>query len=67
MTREEFKARWESSENGGGINFDDVAACAYEWGLSCSPKAKDMYSVLYRVLKAADVVDAEEYLPDYDE
>jgi hypothetical protein len=24
MTKEEFKARWDGDDNGGGINFDDI-------------------------------------------
>lgn len=28
MTKEEFKVRWESNENGGGITFNDIANCA---------------------------------------
>lgn len=31
MTKDEFKARWESNEDGGGINFDDIAECAKAW------------------------------------
>jgi hypothetical protein len=32
MTKQEFKERWESSPDGGGITFDDIAKCAKEWG-----------------------------------
>ncbi len=27
MTKEEFKRRWESDENGGGITYEDIATC----------------------------------------
>lgn len=32
MTREQFKTCWESSEDGGGITYDDIADCAIAWG-----------------------------------
>lgn len=63
MTKQEFKARWESDDNGGGITFNDIADCAIAWGLSTSPKAQAIDSVRYRVLKACDCVDAEDFLP----
>lgn len=33
MTKAQFKKRWDSNEDGGGITFDDIARCAVEWGL----------------------------------
>lgn len=66
MTKEEFKTRWESNDTGGGVTFDDVAACAIRWGIFKSPKIADMDTVLYRVLKAADVSGAEDYNPEND-
>ena len=63
MTHTEFKKRWESSDNGGGITNDEVADCYTAWGLGSSPKAKPMGRVVYAVLKAANVVDAEEFNP----
>lgn len=67
MTKEEFKARWESNDVGGGISFDDVADCAVAWGLFRTPRTSQINRVLYRVLKAADVVDAESYNQDREE
>lgn len=61
MTKDEFKTRWESDDEGGGINFDDIAACAQEWGLFATPKIHLMHEVLYAVLKAAGTIDAEAY------
>lgn len=61
MTRQEFKARWESDDDGGGITFNDIADCAVAWGLSSSPKAQPISTVRYRVLKASGCVDAEEF------
>lgn len=55
MTRQEFKDRWESNENGGGITFDDVAECHEAWGLGARPKTMRMSAVLARVLVAAGV------------
>ena len=64
MTKTEFKARWESDSNGGGITYDDIAECAVEWGISSSPRARRMERVRYDVLKAANTIDAEEYYPE---
>jgi len=64
MTKKQFKKRWESNENGGGITFDDVADCAKAWGLFSSPRTKEMGRVVYAVLRAAKVADAEEYNPE---
>ena len=61
MDKQEFKKRWESSENGGGITFDDIANCAEEWGVLSYPRTMQIDKVRYRVLSAADVIDAESY------
>ncbi len=61
MTKDEFKTRWESNDEGGGITFDDVAACAREWGISLTLKTKPIEQITYEVLKAAGTNDAEEY------
>jgi hypothetical protein len=55
MTKQEFKERWESTPDGGGITFDDIAKCAKEWGLYSSPKTARMNDVVNTVLKHADV------------
>lgn len=67
MTREEFKKRWESSEDGGGITFDDIAVVAVDWGISKRPKTIRMEVIAYQVLKEANVNDVEEYNPYRDE
>lgn len=64
MTKEEFKKRWESNDDGGGITFGDAADCAQAWGLFRTPRTSRMELVLYRVLVAANVEDAEEYVPE---
>jgi hypothetical protein len=64
MTKEEFKQRWESDDNGGGITFDDIADCAVAWGLYRTPKTSRIDVVRYRVLCAAGTVDAEEFTPE---
>jgi hypothetical protein len=64
MTKEEFKQRWESNDNGGGITFDDIADCAVAWGLYRTPKTSRIDVVRYRVLCAAGTVDAEEFKPE---
>jgi len=66
-TKEEFKRLWESDNNGGGLTFDDVADCAKDWGISQNPRIRPMLVVRYQVLKAADVVDAENYFPNEDD
>ena len=64
MTKEEFKARWESNDNGGGINYDDIANCAVAWGVSRTPKTRRIDVIRYQVLVAAGTVDAEEFKPE---
>lgn len=64
MTKQEFKSRWEGDDNGGGINFDDIAECAVRWGVSSRPKTSPMDAIRYRVLKAAETCDAEDYAPN---
>ena len=64
MTKEKFKQRWESNDDGGDITFDDIADCAVAWGLFRTPRTSHIDLVRYRVLKAADVMDAESYNPD---
>lgn len=61
MTKEEFKLRWESGDDGGGITFDDVANCADVWGVCRFPRTKPIHVVQYKVLRAAGTSDAEEY------
>ena len=61
MTKEEFKKRWESDDDGGGITFDDIAACYTAWGLGNTPRTKPFDTVRYVVLKAAETVDANDY------
>jgi hypothetical protein len=63
MTKEEFKARWESTDNGGGITFDDIADSAVKWGIAKTPRIMQIDKVRYMVLKAAKTNDAEEYAP----
>jgi len=55
MLKEEFKTRWESNENGGGITFEDIGDCAKEWGLCNRPHIMDICLVKDMVLKAADI------------
>lgn len=61
MTKEEFKALWESDKNGGGITCDDIAKCALAWGISSRPRTIKINRVRYMVLKAAGTVDADEF------
>lgn len=63
MTKKQFKKRWESSLDGGGITFDDVAECAVEWGISTCPRVMSICDIRYKVLKTASVNDAEEFNP----
>jgi hypothetical protein len=54
MTRGEFRKRWESSDTGDGITFEDVAECAKAWGLYSKPKIVSMPAVLEAVLEEAN-------------
>ena len=53
MNKEEFKERWESDEEGGGITYDDIAKCAEDWGLYDRPRTKDMQTVAKKVVEAS--------------
>ena len=64
MTKNEFKLRWESDDNGGGVTFNDIADCAEKWHLFSHPKTCQIDLVRYKVLKAANTIDAEEYNPN---
>lgn len=55
MTKQEFKERWESSDDGGGITFNDVAEVAKEWNLYENPRIHKMDVVLSSVLRASGV------------
>ena len=57
MTKKQFKKRWESDENGGGITFDEIAECAKSWGLYANPKCQNIFTVMNAVLKAAGCDD----------
>jgi hypothetical protein len=57
MNKQEFKQRWESNEEGGGITYDDIAECAKAWGLVSNPRACSMDTVTKLVLKAAEVAE----------
>jgi len=63
MSKEEFKIKWESNDNGGGITNDDMADLAIEWGLNSRPRTCRIEQVIYSVLKHAETVDAEEFRP----
>jgi hypothetical protein len=63
MTKDEFKTRWESDDEGGGITFDDIADCAQDWGIFRRPRTTRIDLVRYRVLVAAGTNDAEEFKP----
>lgn len=61
MTKKEFKNRWESNDDGGGITFDDIADCAKAWGLYSTPRIHDINEVRRAVLKSAGTNDWQEY------
>jgi hypothetical protein len=64
MTKEEFKTRWESNDNGGGISYDDIANCAVAWGISRTPRTRRIDVIRYQVLVEAGTLDAEEFKPE---
>lgn len=63
MDKNEFKNRWESNANGGGITFDDIGNCAVKWGICSTPHIMNIDHVRYMVLKAAGTNDAEDFNP----
>ena len=63
MTKQEFKDRWESSDDCGGITFDDIAYCAKKWGIAATPRTRPMQQIMHLVLAAEGTNDAEEYKP----
>jgi len=63
MTKKQFKKRWESNNEGGGITYEDVADCAKKWGISSSPMTCGMPHIRYEVLKAARVKNYEDFKP----
>jgi len=63
-TKEKFKELWEANSCGSGITSDDIADCAVAWGISYNPRLGPIKEITYKVLKAAQVNDAEEYNPN---
>jgi len=55
MSKEEFKRRWEKDEYGDGITFDDIAECAIAWGITPTPRIRNMWSIRDQVIAAAGV------------
>ena len=64
MTPQQFKERWESSDDGDGITFGDIVECATEWGVTNCRDILPIDAVRYLVLKAAGVNDTENYRPN---
>jgi hypothetical protein len=63
MTKAEFRQRWESGPDGGGITNDDCADCAKAWGLFDTPRIHELSKVVDAVVKAACVTEEKEYPP----
>lgn len=63
-SKEDFKRLWEANKYGSGITYDDIADCAVAWGISYNPRLGPINEITYKVLKAAQVDDAEEYNPN---
>lgn len=63
-TKEDFKRLWEANSCGSGITYDDIAECAKAWGISSHPRTHPIDEITYKVLKAAQTNDAEEYNPN---
>jgi hypothetical protein len=64
MTKDQFKKRWESNDDGEGITFNDIAECAKDWGMFAHPRVHQLDEVRYQVLKAARCSGAEDYKPN---
>lgn len=63
MTKEEFKNRWESSADYGGITCREIEDCAIEWGVRENPRVLPYHVIRYLVLKAANTWDCEDFWP----
>ena len=63
MTPEQFKTRWESDDDAGGITYDDIADCAKAWGLFSYPRLSQIDRVCYAVMNHAGTKDAEDFNP----
>ena len=59
MTKEEFKKKWDSNENGGGITNNDVAQCCIDWGLCSSPYTYPINEIIRLVTSYANTNDKE--------
>lgn len=55
MTPEQFKKRWDSDEEGGGITFNDIANHYEMWGLGSRARTRPMEDVTTAVLKHAGI------------
>lgn len=53
MTKEQFRERWNSDAQGGGITFDEIADCAKAWGVCSAPRVLPIETVTELVLEAA--------------
>ena len=53
MTREEFKARWDSNTQRGGITYNDIAECAIAWGINSYPRTAPIDLIKKLVVKAS--------------
>lgn len=53
MTKKEFRERWDSNDEGGGITYNDIADCAQAWGLYSTPRIHQIDEVREAVVKAA--------------
>lgn len=63
-TKEVFKSLWEANGCGSGITYDDIAECTQAQGISSCPRTRPIDEITYKVLKAAQTNDAEEYNPN---
>ena len=64
MTKQEFKARWESGEDVGGLTWQDIEYCGLCWGIYNTLTCVTSEELRYAVLVAAETTDAELYNPE---
>ena len=53
MSKEQFAQRWDSDDDGGGINFDDIADCAVAWVIYAVPRIHPIHDVKDAVVTAS--------------
>lgn len=60
MSKAQFRQRWDSNPEGGGITYDDIADCAIAWGITSNPRRQPVDEVARQVVAASGAKDPYE-------